>query len=279
MKKLALALVCLVSVAFFASCVPDPVEHPEPSIAICVGENFLYDGAVIDVNTVYNIGFLAASNAQTQKELYRFKLVTNPNTEIEDVMIDTIISGKEFHYEAEVSFPWVRDEIIGSSKFVATVTDVDGQVNSAEISVSLNNPGEPLTATEMIWTRRGANLQGTTEAEMAAVGLQWVARDAFHANIRPLDGCKLFVFEDNKVLFEQMYNTVQLSAFFNDLIETQAPVDEYRHISVATAGEKEYNDVLGIIDAEGKLHLVLIAKANVETGSFGVQTTITGQIK
>ena len=40
MKKLALALVCLVSVAFFASCDPT-VEHPEPTIALLTGEGYI----------------------------------------------------------------------------------------------------------------------------------------------------------------------------------------------------------------------------------------------
>ena len=52
MKKLALALVCLVSVAFFASCDPE-ITNPEPTIAVITGENYVYDGQTIDVNTDY----------------------------------------------------------------------------------------------------------------------------------------------------------------------------------------------------------------------------------
>ena len=76
MKKLALALMCLVSVAFFASCDKDPIipidpviTHPEPSIVIIAEEGYLYDGQVIEANQVYPYGFRAASNDSTKKEL------------------------------------------------------------------------------------------------------------------------------------------------------------------------------------------------------------------
>ena len=64
MKKLALALMCLVSVAFFASC-NKPVANPEPSIAAKTGENYVYDGQTVDLGQNYTLGFVAASNSQT----------------------------------------------------------------------------------------------------------------------------------------------------------------------------------------------------------------------
>ena len=76
MKKLALALMCLVSVAFFASCT-QPVENPEPSIAVVTGENYIYDGQTIDLGVNYNLGFRVASNSQTMKELAKFQLETS----------------------------------------------------------------------------------------------------------------------------------------------------------------------------------------------------------
>ena len=75
MKKLALALVCFVSVAFFASCT-EPVANPEPSIAVMTGDNYIYDGQTIDLYQEYNLGFRVASNSQTLKELASFSLVT-----------------------------------------------------------------------------------------------------------------------------------------------------------------------------------------------------------
>ena len=65
MKKLALALVCLVSVAFFASCTPEG----DPTIQVLNEEGYVQSGDVVDVNTDFNFGFVMASNAQTGKEL------------------------------------------------------------------------------------------------------------------------------------------------------------------------------------------------------------------
>ena len=90
MKKLALALVCLVSVAFFASC-NEPVANPEPSIAVMTGENYIFDGQTIDLYKDYNLGFRVASNSQTQKELASFSLVTKVyNGTTEDVRPETV---------------------------------------------------------------------------------------------------------------------------------------------------------------------------------------------
>ena len=62
MKKLALALVCLVSVAFFASCDPT-TDQPEPSIAILSGLEYV-NGTVdnpqiipMDDNVDWKFGF------------------------------------------------------------------------------------------------------------------------------------------------------------------------------------------------------------------------------
>ena len=89
MKKLALALVCLVSVAFFASCDPT-IQNPEPVISIVAEEGFLTDAQenVLDMDVAYPYGFMATSNTQTLKELSRMVIVCGGTT-----LCDTAISG------------------------------------------------------------------------------------------------------------------------------------------------------------------------------------------
>ena len=281
MKKLALALVCLVSVAFFASCEPD-VQNPEPSIAIMTGENFVSDGQTIDLGTEYQIGFRAASNSQTSKELSKFNLVVTiadlegNTTSTSDTTMT--ISGTEYVFQESLKFDFDR-ELVAKVVVTATVTDVDDKVNSTSISMSINQPAQALEVKDITWARRGSNLQGDTEAEMAAAGLQWVARDAYHANIRPMSNCTLYVIENNLDTFEGVATDLDKAAYFANLQEIARPVEEYRNVSVAVTGDRTYNDILAVIDAEGETHLVLIGVANVQTGSFGVHTTITGQVK
>ena len=125
---------------------------------------------------------------------------------------------------------------------------------------------------------------GKPADEMATVGLQWEARDAYHANIRPMEGCTLYIVynseeEPNVDSFEGIETATDKAAYFSSVMEVIRPADEYRNISVAAAGDKEYNDILAVIDAEGNQHLVLIEKANVQIGSFGVWTTVTAKAK
>ena len=68
MKKLALALVCFASVAFFASCQQE-ITNPEPTISVITDEGFVKNGDVIDVEQTIVYGFQMASNSQPKKEL------------------------------------------------------------------------------------------------------------------------------------------------------------------------------------------------------------------
>ena len=275
MKKLALALVCLVSVAFFASC--NDITNPEPSIAVMTGENYVYDGQTIDLDATYQVGFRAASNSQTMKDLAKFNLVTKAfDLEGNEVYANdsTInISGTEYVYEETFGF---TRELVGTVTFTATVTDVDGQLKSAVVNLNLNQAAQMLEVTDITWVRRGSDSQNAEE--MAACGLKWVARDPYHANIQPLnENCKLYVVLNNVEAYNAVTTDVEKIAFFAEQIETNTPVTEYRNISTAQDGD--YNDILAVIDASGQQHLILFEKADVETGNFGTMTTIYGKVK
>ena len=196
MKKLALALVCLVSVAFFASC-DKKVEHPEPQIAV-LGEGYLQDGDVVECGVEYAYGFRVASNFETQKELSKF-VVTCTSGEYVSTLCDSVISGTEFVYEDWVYFEPSKD-IIGSVELTAVVTDVDGYTNTATLKIDINKE-EDLAVSDLSWVRRGANVSEATEQEMAIMGLQWTGsyKDIM-ATIKPLnDNCKLYALIDSDV--------------------------------------------------------------------------------
>ena len=268
MKKLALALVCLIGVAFFTSCDPK-VENPEPSIAVLTGDNYLYDGQVIDLGVDYLFGFRVASNPETQKELAKLNVVCG-----ETVLCDSVISGTEFVYEDMIYF--VAKEIIGEAEITATVTDVAGEINTASIKLSINQENN-LIASPFSWIRKGANLQGDTENEMAALGLQWTGsyKEIF-ATMKPLENCKLYALIDSDV-FANITTETEKAAFFSRLVENTIPDESYRNIT--TAVSKDYNDVLAVVDANGEQHLIHIVRADIETGSYGTQITVTGEVK
>ncbi len=163
MKKLALALVCLVSVAFFASCDPEDIENPEPTIAILAEEGYLVDGSVIDMNVEYPYGFVAASNPLTMKNLTRLVVVCGETT-----LCDTAISGTEFTYRGSIYFTNEDSRDLYDAEIIATVYDEAGKTNSASLKLQIDEESE-LEASPFQWIR--AN--GADGTGLADFGLQW----------------------------------------------------------------------------------------------------------
>ena len=276
MKKLALALVCLVSVAFFASC-NKPVENPEPTIAVMTGDNYIYDGQTIDLYQEYNLGFRAASNSQTLKELASFSLVTKLyEGTAEDVRPEVIgdttitISGSEFVYEEIVSYELAKSEIIGKIEYTATVFDKDNNMSTKTVTVNLNLPEEPLTVVDFEWYRLGNEQTG-----LAEYGLVWDqnAKSPF-AQIKPKDGVILYKFDSN-VWNEVVYGT-QKAAKFADGATTIAM---YNNVDVNLANGT-YDDVIGTRMPDGTLHLIHVTSHRVGAQqSAGRPIYINGQAK
>lgn len=283
MKKLALALVCFASVAFFASCNPE-VTDPEPSISVITDEGFVSNGDVIDLGQVFVYGFQMASNTQTKKELKQlsitsslFDLEGNEEPISEEIIALTGLT--EYRFIDTLSYT-LRDENIGSVRYIATVTDVDGKINTATLTLSLNEPSQPLTVNPIEWIKIGHNVQDLSE-----YGLVWKEtnyKDPF-THIFPAEGCMLFACSGYGDDFADIVTDVDLAKYFNNLAEmTVIPSEintaEYNKVDCNPAN-RDYNDLLITKDAEGNLHAILIQHAAVTSVSAGTQITITGQAK
>lgn len=263
MKKLALALVCLVSVAFFASCTPE-VQNPEPSIAVFVGsEGYLYDGAIVNVNVEYPFAFRAASNAETQKDLATFKIYID-----DELQLDSVISGKEFQFSGTFSYEF-RDNIIDETSIKAVVTDVAGKMNTATINLKINQPENPLVENDFDWFR-----QGNTQTGLEEYGLYWERNvKSPYAQIKPMDGVVLYKFEPT--VWEEVVYETQKAAKFADGAVT---ISVYGNVDVNQNGT--YEDVIGTRMPDGTLHLLLVEMCRI--GSYepaGTPIHIYGKAK
>ena len=286
MKKLALALVCLVSVAFFASCTKT-IEHPEPTIAVMTGENFISgtvgDPAIIDANDEDAInlqyGFHVESNAETHKELASL-IVTWEWTESDgsvDSYCDTIdLTGKTSYDYSDYIFEQEKGIITLYDMTVkAVVTDVDNQRNTATIAYKIQMEEEvSLISRTIEWTRRGQNV--LSAEEMAQFGLQWTGsyKEVF-ATIEPLND-DVILYQCDGDDFEIIEYLSDKYAYFNYLAETATPIEKYRKIT--TNNDADYNDMLAVVYGDD-LFLIHITHADIETGAFGTQITITGAAK
>lgn len=290
MKKLALALVCMFSVAFFASCTKT-IEHPEPSIAIKTGEYFItgsvdqptvidyYDESAIN----YKYGFHVEANTETKKELKNMVITMDVTFYGEDGqendVYDTIVdlTGKT-SYDFE-DFLFVQEREIYTAMegtIKAVVTDVDNQTNTATVAFKCEYEytPEPLIGRTIEWIRRGNNVLNADE--MAEYGLMWdITFKAPFATIKPLNN-DVVMYLCNGDDFDDIVNVDEKYTYFSNLAENATPVESYRKIDANE--DADYNDMLAIVYGE-KYSLIRINHADVETGTFGTQITITGDAK
>lgn len=270
MKKLALALVCFASLAFFASCSPEG----EPTIQVLNEEGYVKNGDVVDVNTEFNFGFVMASSIVTNSEL------TSLVIKVDDDEPETIaLTGKEYTYKGALVFELKRDDIIGTSTITAIVTDAAGKTASTSITLSINNPAQELETSPIEWVKTGHNCQDLSE-----YGLFWKEtnyKDPF-THIFPADGCMLFACSGYGDDYAEIKTDLDLATYFNKLTEmTVMPADistsEYNKVDCNPAN-KDYNDLLITKDANGNLHAILIKHATVGYTNATV-ITITGEAK
>ena len=294
MKKLALALVCFASVAFFASCTK-PVENPEPTIAVMTGENYITgtvdEPTIIDytdenaINLKY--GFHAEANSETKKELKNLVIIFDLTAyedegPVNEVYYDTIdLSGKTSYDYEEYLFTQEKREIItlmeGTIK--AVVTDVDNQSSTASIAfvIEMEEIPVPLIGYTIEWKREGQTV--VDAEEMAEYGLQWTGTyKAPFATIKPLnDDVILYVLEDKGDEFDEIQFLNDKYAYFTNLAETATPAESYRHIDANQSAD--YNDLLAVVYGED-LFLIRINHATINYIP-GVRTDITieGDVK
>ena len=264
MKKLALALVCLVSVAFLASCDPT-ITNPEPSIAILSDEGCLVGGEVVEIGIVYPYGFIATSNPQTMKELSKLVIVCGSTT-----LCDTAISGTLFNYKGEIYFSNEDSrDIIGSAEIVTTVTDVAGNTATATIKVDINKE-IALVPRDFTWNRHGA----APATGLDVFGLEWDSntKDVF-ANITPKIGATLYEFEPG--IWENINTEIEKAALFNN--EQLVGIETFRKVSTYYE-HNDYDFVIGTT-YNGQNHLIHITANELYTFNKGTDVTIYGQYK
>lgn len=263
MKKLALALVCLVSVAFFASCT-DPVENPEPSIAILAGEGYVTDGAIVNLNETVNFGFILASNLETNKELKSLVIT------IDDAEFDNVeLTGTSYTYTSELVYSMEEREIIGESVIKAIVTDVEGETATATITLSINQE-DNLEVADFQWVRHG----GVVATGLAEYGLIWESnvKDIF-AVIKPMEGVTLYQFEPAQ--WAQINTNSEKTAAFAAAAEGVSIAD-FRGVSCLA--NHDYDYVIGTVMENGETHLMHITRGEVSTFK-GTEVIIYGQAK
>lgn len=237
-----------------------------PTISVYQGNGYIKDGDILDLDTEYQFGFEVSSD----KGLSFFSVEID-GYNWANVALQGLTS---YTFTDVITYTASKDEIIGESTINAVVTDVDGLMNSASILVLINQPAHQLETFDFEWVRQGPN--SLNEAEMAEYGLYWAGnyKDIF-ATIKPLDGAVLFVCDGDD--YANITTDIEKAAYFVSLMESSSPVESYRNISINSS--ENYNDMLAVVDSNGRLHLIHVTRAEVEFANMATCVTIKGEAK
>ena len=269
MKKFALALLCIVSVAFFASCSKDD-DPKNPSISVYAPTTeFVQDGATVDLLAdSIKFGFQMASNADSQKELASLRVVIAVDT-IETEWANLPLSGTTFTYTDSFSFS--AKEIICDAVITATVTDADNNTATTSITLHVDYTDPELEVTDFEWYRWGNHEQHGLEE----FGLYWDRNR--NAIIVPTEGTTLFT-GFTKEQWDAVTTENQKAAFFQLAQEAQHAATEYTGVSTNGSGPVE--DVIGTVTSDGVCHLLYVERIQFgEFGTYGYPMTVTGLAK
>lgn len=270
MKKLAMALACLVSVAFFASCTQ---ETPNPTISVATQEGFIQNNDVVDVPSVKKFGFNVAAELNGKDLTKLYVTVSDGDTTITwaDLDLTALAATRSYAYVDSLE---LRRDIIGHVNINAVVTDAAGKTATASIGFDVNEPAQPLVSRTFEWYRWGSDIQGLDQ-----FGLKWKGNypKADYAKLVPLEGVKLFIFEAKD--WDEVTTDVEKTAFFNQAIETMTAAEEYWEVNV-TQMNMTYDDVIGTIMPDGTCHLIHVTNSHSEyVAPNGTKITITGESK
>jgi len=130
MKKVVIAIVCFLSVAYFASCNKQPVsDNSVPTIAFLNGENLTYQDVNLTNVKELSFGITAFSNEETNMKLSHFHLYCN-----DIVLVDSAnLATTSFNYTFSETF-----NKSGKYAIVAKIYDEAGKVATTSLNVTIH---------------------------------------------------------------------------------------------------------------------------------------------
>lgn len=143
MKKinLFLMLLFLAGASIFSSCSKDddPLVDPNPTIDFKGGSTYTSSDVTIDAGQQILVGFNAAYNTSTKKNLTNFLLTLTTNN-VAQTLVDSTINTDVYSADVTISFPQV-----GTSRLTAKITDKDGYTDEVSFNITVEQAGVKVT--------------------------------------------------------------------------------------------------------------------------------------
>lgn len=267
MKRFALALLCIVSVAFFASCSKDEDKAGNPTINFVQDEGYISSGDTIEALTPYMFGIQAKSNETTKELLTKcFIQVLRGEERVYDTLVDNI-NQNQYNFDGQIALPE------GDYTIIATVHNDKDMTAECRMTITSVVTDTPLEVKDFTWNRHG----GDDATGLAEYGLEWKSnlKDVF-AQIKPMDGYTLYELNSEDWTNTQTINEKTL-LLTNVATEGQS-IPVFNKISAFTpASNLDY--VLATINfTTYDAHILHITSSEVTTFK-GTDVKIFGQAK
>lgn len=262
MKKLTLALMCLMGMLFITSCSDDKDDPKLPTIEfVNAGEGYVYQNT--EVYSGEMVGFQIKAVATDANDLLTslyFKVIYN-----NEVLGDTTITLDKLTTYTYTAAPEPMDLPGGLVTVETTVKTKKNNTATAKVNITVIDAG--LEVNDFSWVRAG----GTPGTGLEQFGLEWKSNaKEVKAKIVPVEGAILTVVEG--VAFGDV--TTQLDKI--DAFNNGTPVEKFHEVSCEA--NKDYNFVI-MTQYNDNLYLINVTKGTVETAAAGTTVTISGQWK
>lgn len=273
MKKLTLALLCVVSVLLIASCSKKEEEKPIlPTVEfVNAGEGYVYQNTEVQPGQM--VGFQVRAIANDPKDLLTSLEVKKTIAFFghDSTFFDTIIAiDKQTTYPFTVNKPKPDMMVGGATLTVEAIAKTQkGQQNTAKVVVTVVDPA--LEVHDLTWQRVG----GAAATGLEQFGLEWTSNaKEVKAKIVPKEGYILF--DIKELNFNDITTEMQKTIAFSTDYATQ--IEKFHEISCEA--NKDYDYLLGTVNiATSEMYLIHITKGTVETAAAGTTVTIKGQWK
>lgn len=256
------------------------VDNPKPSVKAISGNGFVSDSKKVNPNTTVKFGFDAASNAQTNQSLSKFRVFISGEPNTNTVIYDTVFTlndEKTFHFEGEFIFAE-----LGRWQIVGRAFDAAGEEGSAYIDITV------LMENSFTWKKAGDTLTGFGD-----YGLIWdegFAQDTIC--LTPTDTMTTVLLKLSTTEWNNIYTEAHKRLLFNDIRKNYNKEDqtknEYKKYEIETykgiLTKKEtatYNDVLVVYnkDDDEKNLLLYINNSYAEDYNGQLYLTVHGKLK
>ena len=135
MKQFYKSILLIVLVGAALTGCKKKVENPKPIVTVMSQSGFVSNSKKVKPNTTLKFGFDAASNAETNQSLTKFRVFISGEPNTNTVIFDTIFNlnnEKSFHYEGEFTFvEYGRWQIVGRA------FDAAGEEGSKYIDITV----------------------------------------------------------------------------------------------------------------------------------------------